>query len=272
MSDGPATQLDVRRVGSGPPVVFVHGSIVGAERTWRDQLPLAERWTLLLANRPGFGASPALPRNDFEAEAPAVADLLGEGAHLVGHSYGAVIALWAAALRPGAVRSLTISEPGCQRVAAGDPRVDEMISNGDRFFAATVAGEVDHRDVLRMFRYGVGSTHETPAELPEELLAGVRLLATERPAWDGEPPLEALADTPFPKLVVSGGHSDVFDLVCDRVAERIGAERAVVPGRGHTIPRAGAAYNTELERVLRAGEVIRAGEVMPDGEFGPADD
>ena len=68
--------------------------------------------------------SPPLPRGDFESEAPAIALLLGDGAHLVGHSYGAVIALYAAALRPEAVRSLTVSEPGCLRVAAGDPRVD----------------------------------------------------------------------------------------------------------------------------------------------------
>ncbi len=98
-----AADLDVARHGSGPPVVLVHGSVVGAERTWQHQLPLAERWTLVLANRPGFAASPALERGDFEAEAPLFAELLGDGAHLVGHSYGAVIALYAAALRPQAV-------------------------------------------------------------------------------------------------------------------------------------------------------------------------
>jgi pimeloyl-ACP methyl ester carboxylesterase len=44
----------------------------------------------------GFAASPPLARGDFEAEAPLIAELLGDGAHLVGHSYGAVIALLAA--------------------------------------------------------------------------------------------------------------------------------------------------------------------------------
>ena len=54
-----AAELDTLVTGSGPRVVLVHGSIVGAERTWRHQLALAERWTLVVANRPGFGASPA---------------------------------------------------------------------------------------------------------------------------------------------------------------------------------------------------------------------
>jgi pimeloyl-ACP methyl ester carboxylesterase len=122
------TDLEVATLGSGPRVVFVHGSIVGAETTWRHQADLAEHWTLCLPNRPGFGSSPPLERGDFEAEAPLIAELLEDGAHLVGHSYGAVIALFAAAKRPGSVRSLTVSEPGALRVAAGDPVVDALIA------------------------------------------------------------------------------------------------------------------------------------------------
>ena len=41
-----------------------------------------------------------------------------------------------------------------------------------------------------------------------------------------------------PKLVVSGDHSAVFDAVVDVLVERLGAQRAVVPGAGHGIPRA----------------------------------
>src|SRR4051812_29337927 len=119
-----AAALDVLTAGSGPRVVLVHGSIVDAARTWRHQQPLADRWTLVMPNRPGFGRSPALARGDFDPEAPLIADVLGDGAHLVGHSYGAIIALLAAALRPGAVHSLTVSEPGTLNVAAGDPEVD----------------------------------------------------------------------------------------------------------------------------------------------------
>src|ERR671918_2332493 len=127
--------LAVERVGEGPPILFVHGDIVGPALTWRKQRELAERWRLIIPSRPGFGVSPPLERNDFEAEAPLFAELLGDGAHLVGHSYGAVIALLAATLRPEAVRSLTVSEPGCLRVAAGTPVVDEMIANGELLFA-----------------------------------------------------------------------------------------------------------------------------------------
>jgi pimeloyl-ACP methyl ester carboxylesterase len=233
-------------------VLLVHGSVVGAARTWRHQLALAEHWTLLLPNRPGFGASPPLPRGDFELEAPLIAELLGDGAHLVGHSYGAVIALCAAALRPQAVRSLTVSEPGCLRLAAGEEIVDRQIAAGELLYGA--AASFAPLEFLRAFRGGVGSTNETPAELTGELLQGARLLMRERPPWEADPPLEPLRRATFPKLVLSGGHSPVFEAVCDALAEGIGAQRCVIAGRGHTIPAAGAPYNERLHAFLRESE------------------
>ena len=242
--------LDAPCVGSGPLVVLVHGSVVGASVTWRKQLPLAQHWTLCMPNRPGFGASPSRGRGDFEAEAPLIADLLGDGAHLVGHSYGAVIALFAAALRPDAVRSLTISEPGSLTVAAGDPAVDAMLVSGRELYRR--APEMEPRQLLAFFRAGAGSTHVIPDELDGDLLAGVRLLMAERPPWDVPPPLDELARTTFPTLVISGGHSEVFEEVCDRIAERLDAERAVIRGRGHSIPATGDAYNERLDAFLRS--------------------
>jgi pimeloyl-ACP methyl ester carboxylesterase len=244
--------LEVDRIGEGPPVLFIHGDIVGPELTWRKQRELADRWSLMIPSRPGFGESPPIERNDFEVEAPIFAELLGDGAHLVGHSYGAVIALLVAALRPEAVRSLTVSEPGCLRVAAGNQAVDEMISNGELLFAR--ASEIPSEDFLRMFRGGAGSAYGTPDDLPEELLHGVELLKRERPSWEAEIPLETLAAAGFPVLVLSGGHSPAFEAVSDALADALSADRAVLRGRGHTVPSTGAPYNERLEGFMRAAE------------------
>jgi pimeloyl-ACP methyl ester carboxylesterase len=244
--------LAVERMGSGPPVLFIHGDIVGPELTWRKQRELAERWSLIVPSRPGFGESPPLERNDFEVEAPMFAELLGDGAHLVGHSYGAVIALLVAALRPEAVRSLTISEPGCLRVAAGVPVVDEMIADGERLFGH--AEDIPSEDFLRLFRGGAGSAYGTPEDLPEELRHGVELLKRERPSWEAEIPTGELAAAGFPMLVLSGGHSPAFEAVCDALAESLSAEREVIRGRGHTVPSTGAPYNQRLEEFLRAAD------------------
>jgi pimeloyl-ACP methyl ester carboxylesterase len=251
-----AESLEVARLGSGPRLLLIHGSVVGPERTWRHQIALAERYQLTLPKRPGFGSSPACSRGDFEAEAPMMAELLADGAHVVAHSYGAVIALYAAALRPEAVLSLTISEPGCLRVAAGDPLVDAQIAHGELLYER--AATLEPLEFLRLFRGGVGSTHPTPARLRGELLEGARMLMRERPPWEADPPFETLARAPFEKLVVSGGHSPVFEAVCDAVAGRLRAQRAVISGRGHTIPATGEPYNERLASFLAAAEAGRA--------------
>jgi pimeloyl-ACP methyl ester carboxylesterase len=244
-----AGDLDVERIGDGPPVVLVHGSIVGPAQTWRAQRALAKRWTLVLPHRPGFGASPPLPRGDFEAEAPLIAQLLGDGAHLVGHSYGAVIALHAAALRPHAVRSLTVTEPGALRIAAGDAQVDTIVAWGEELYRRRA--ELEPHDFVQLFRMGVGSAHATPEAMPQWLARGAEHVMAERPPWESDPPLDALAAAPFPALVISGRHSPVFETVCDVLAERIGAERAIASGRGHSIPLVGERYNALLEDFLR---------------------
>ena len=98
------------------------------------------------------------------------------------------------------------------------------------------------------FLKAVGSD---PAEFPPEFLDTalplVPLFRKGRPLWDCELPLQEVAAASFPKLVVSGGHSTGFDAICDELAERIGAERAVVGGAGHEIQFTGQPINKTLQ-------------------------
>ena len=52
---------------------------------------------------------------------------------------------------------------------------------------------------------------------------------------------------PAPILVVSGGDRPVYEAICDALAERTDAERAVCPGMGHLVPDTGAPFNELLE-------------------------
>ena len=85
-------------------VVLVHGSVVGGRGTWAAQRPLADRFELVVLERPGFAPNSPVERVDFEADAVLVAGMFEPGDHLVGHSYGGVIALLAAAARPDRAR------------------------------------------------------------------------------------------------------------------------------------------------------------------------
>ena len=216
-------------------IVLVHGSVMGGRGTWAAQRPLAERFELLVLDRPGFPPNPPVERIDFETDAALVAGLIEEGDHLVGHSYGGIVSLLAAASRPDVLRSLTVIEPPCTRVAAGVPQVDAFARAGMELYATARSGEPD--EYLRRFLAAVGSEFDPPSPLPPELERGARNLAIERGPWEADIPLAALAGTPFPKLVVSGAHLDAYDVICDVLERELRAERIVLPGYGHAVQR-----------------------------------
>src|SRR5688500_17836556 len=105
--------LSVESWGAGTPVVLVHGSLATGAEEWEAQRPLAEKgFRLLVPDRRGYGNSPAAEGEDFLRDADDIAELMGDGAHLIGHSYGGLGVMVAAARRPEATRSLTLLEPG----------------------------------------------------------------------------------------------------------------------------------------------------------------
>jgi pimeloyl-ACP methyl ester carboxylesterase len=216
-------------------LVLVHGSVVGGAATWRDQLPLTDRFELVVLDRPGFPPHPPVERIDFEQDAKLVSGLLEPGAHLVGHSYGGVISLLAAASRPELVRSLTVIEPPATRVAIDDPAVAAFAAGGEALYAGAETDDIEA--LLRRFLTEVGSTFDPPSPLPPDIEQGARALAGERGPWEAEIPLDLLAPAPFPKLVVSGAHHPAFEAICDALERELDAERVVLPGYGHAAQR-----------------------------------
>ena len=227
-------------------VVLVHGSGGNARSAWASVQPLAARFSLIAPDRGGYPPGPLLERIDFERQATELAPLLEDGAHLVGHSYGGVIALLIAARQPARVRSLTVSEPPAFALARGNPEVERLVERLDEHFTN---GPRDPRAFAAGFLELVGSKAKVANELSPEVEQSIRATMAERPPWEAQIPVDALAATSFPKLVISGAHHPAFDAVCDVLEERFGAERAVLPGAGHSIPRA-AGYLERLEAFL----------------------
>lgn len=226
-------------------IVFVHGSVGNAQSTWSEQRALADRFECVFVTRSGYPPGPPLERIDFEEQADDVATELRGGDHLVGHSYGGVVSLLAAARGP-ALASLTVSEPPAFGVARGDPAVEELMAN----FEHVPAGP---REYLEFFLPLVGSAIQIPDPLPPQLEQGARAAMAERLPSEAVIPFDELGAAPFPKLVISGGHHAAFDAVCDVMEERLGAERAVLPGAGHSLPRAPGYNEVLISFVERSG-------------------
>jgi pimeloyl-ACP methyl ester carboxylesterase len=225
-------------------IVFVHGSVGNAASTWSAQRPLEERFECVFLTRGGYPPRPPLERIDFEQQADEVAAELREGDHLVGHSYGGVVSLLAAVRGP-APASLTVGEPPCFGVARGNPAVEDFLACFEAFEAT------GPREYLAFFLPLVGSEIRVPDRLPPALEQGARAAMAERPPDEAVIPLDDLAAAPFPKLVISGAHSAAFDAVCDVLEERLRAQRAVVPGAGHSLPRA-PGYTDALMRFVES--------------------
>jgi pimeloyl-ACP methyl ester carboxylesterase len=219
-------------------LVFVHGSVGNAAVTWSAQRELEERYECVFLTRSGYPPGPPLEAIDFDEQADDVAAELRDGDHLVGHSYGGVVSLLAAARKP-VLASLTVSEPPCFGAARGHSAVEGILA---RFESFVPSGP---REYLEFFLPLVGSEIRLPDPLPPALEQGARAAMAERAPDQATIPFDELAAAPFPKLVISGGHNAAFDAVCDVLEARLPAQRVVLAGAGHSLPRA-PGYNEAL--------------------------
>jgi pimeloyl-ACP methyl ester carboxylesterase len=246
----PSTDLHVEYWGTGTPVVLVHGSLATGAQEWEAQRTLAdEGFRLTVFDRRGYGHSPAASGEDFIVDAVDIAGLLGDGAHLVGHSYGGLGAILAAARRPAATMSLTLLEPAVTTCGLAEPAWSSLVDALQDFWQNRALS--DHDWVVK-FLVAVGSDpSEFPPEFLAEAAASAPLLRNGRPPFDAELPLEAVREATYPKLVVSGGHHVGFDAMCFDLADQIGADSAVVDGAGHEIQFTGQPLNELLGSLWR---------------------
>jgi pimeloyl-ACP methyl ester carboxylesterase len=259
VTGAPGQQLHVVEWGRGERVVCVHGSLSWGTFAFRAQRALADSRALVLPDRRGYGGSPTSGPADFDVDAGDIASLLGDGAHLVGHSYGAVVALLVAARQPAEVRTLTLVEPAALAIARDDAAVEELIATLSDVYAAA-AGLDPAEFVLRFlealgYRRGVDMP-EDPKLTPQSRRAAVATM-TERPPWCADIALDELARAGRPVLVVSGRWDNLaagehalgrraFGAVCDVLTDALGARREIIDGWAHGCQYSGEPFNEAL--------------------------
>lgn len=246
---------------SGPRVILVHGGVQGSaaagERNFSNQRVLAERgWQLIVPDRPGHGRSPDPGRpDDAEADGAWIADLLGDGAHLVGHSYGGACALNAAARRPSSVHSLTLIEPAMHAIARSDPRVMRFLFRmvTTMLFSTSAASRA-----TRMMKL-LGIPPEAGSRSREELEQ------LGKNARRGKLPSKATLDRELgqveragiPLLVVTGGWSPAFEASSDLVAATGGGRRVVIRSPHHFPQWVSDEFNQRLVAFMEESDAKR---------------
>jgi len=229
------TTIRVAAMGEGEPVILVHGTTANAEG-WALVAPeLATDFRVITYDRRGRGQSGDTPDYSFEGEADDLLTVLaraGAPAHLVGHSFGARVAMLAAQLSAD-IATLVLYEP---------PLANEAVPAGtyEAIEEATRIGDWD--EVLARFLPLAGITDEEIASMRSDpptwnaSLDGARTVARETQALRACPvDLEALRRVGVPSLVLRGAEttSPIFLDGSDDVAAALGATVERIEGQRH---------------------------------------
>jgi pimeloyl-ACP methyl ester carboxylesterase len=234
--------------GRGPDVVLVHGAL-GDYRQWEPIGAALDGSHRVIAvsrrfhwpNPPPAGGVPYT----FEAQSADLEALLlslGRPAHVVGHSYGAGVALLTALRHPERVRSLTLVEPPFgSLVPPSAPGFAGELASRDSIVAAirasVWAGESERaaEALIDWVQGGAGGFRRLPPAVQEGLRANA---ATVGPTYAAPAPrvtCDELRALRLPVLVLRGERTRPwYRLIAEAAAGCIpGAEAAVVPAAGH---------------------------------------
>lgn len=240
--------------------VLVVPGFTGSKEDFRDFLGLlaARGWNAWIYSQRGQGDSAAPAGRDayhldaFAADTVEVAGMVGGGrpVHLVGHSFGGVVARAAVIASPATFASLTLLCSGPHGWPGRHADTTETVA---------ASGSIG-----LWYRDNPGTRGVPDAELPPELaflrlraertssdnlLAGAEILRTQPDLTD------ELRATGVRTLVAHGERDDKWPIADQRaMADRLGARYAVIPGGAH-LPQVEAPQATleALDTFLGAG-------------------
>lgn len=240
--------LYYERIGSGEPLVCVHGSW-GDHTNWDALAPLlAEEFDVVTYDRRGHSDSERPETQGTTDEHAADLGALIEAldlapAHIVANSFGGVITLRLAASRPELMRRVCLHEPPGIPLLLDDPGNAEVLkATSDRI--AAVAGliadgdrETAARQFVNQVAFGPGAwENEVPPEQKAMFVRNAPTFLDECSDPNGLAiDLEAISSFDHPTLLTQGDQSPpFFAKVIERLAEALpNTERKTLAGVGH---------------------------------------
>lgn len=278
------TTLAMMRRGEGQPLLFVHGGVSDL-RTWSNQFEaFSDRFSTIVYSRRYSRPNARIPDDADDPIDVHVKDLLAVieqvangPAHIVGHSWGALIALLAANSAPATVRSLALIEPPTVSMHVSVPpqplQMLKLFCSAPRLALAIARlgggalgraekafrrGE-DEKAIAHLGRGVLGPQYFK--DLPE---------ARYQQVWDNRGPDraqalhhsfpdlmgETFAEVDMPVLLVGGANSPaVFRLLNDALLERL------VNARSYTIENASHIVHEDAPDALNAAIAMFLHEV-----------
>jgi pimeloyl-ACP methyl ester carboxylesterase len=235
-------------VGTGPTVVWVHGSWTDRHGAGPFAQSLAERYRVITYDRRGHSGSERPPGHhgvvDHADDLIALIERLDPfPAHLVTNSFGGLVGLEMAARRPDLVGSLCLHEPPVGRVFADDPEIKLALEAVQRTVEVVIADlergndEAAARTFMETIAMGPGAWEALPDNSRRTF---VHNAPTFR--WDNYEETVAVIDTGelanvrAPVLLTEGGRTPA-EFAVPAIHARLAA--ALPLARRHTFANAG---------------------------------
>lgn len=243
------TSAFFREAGVGSTVVCLHSS-ASSSGQWRALMEaLADRFRVVAMDLYGHGQSPTWPGErefQLEDEIALMAPILetADQIHLIGHSYGGLVALKLALNNPSRVASLTLYEPACFfLLTAHDPESPgsrEIKAVRDATIHLVEAG--DYEAAAQHFvEYWAGSgawpnIRETARRTIVNSMGNVKF--GWLPTFDQSFPVAQISALVMPTLLLTGSHSTIAARGVHRILRGLlpGAEIVEFSGAGHMGP------------------------------------
>jgi lipase len=260
-----AQTLFVRSFGDGPRRVLALHCTLAHSGAWRGLAGvMGQDATFVTPDMLSHGRSPDWDENgDFQDRSmAAVENLLEPEMDIIGHSFGATVALRLAVAHPQKVRSLTMIEPVFFAVALQD--APELVAQHDEdaepFADAIRSGDMAlaARVFNRMWSNGGPRWPDLPETLRATMTRAISVVPACRDAlYDDLAGLLApnvLKRVTAPCLLLAGSETHpVIGAVNDGLVRRLpNAQSAVIDGAGHMLPITHPAQTADQLRQLFA--------------------
>jgi pimeloyl-ACP methyl ester carboxylesterase len=239
--------LYYERIGTGDPLVLVHGS--WSDRTvWTPLVPfLSQSFDVVSYDRRGHSDSERSTTQGSVAEDADDLNALIEAlelapAYVVANSFGGLITLKAASPRQELFRRIALHEPPGMLLLADDPDSVPILQQQGESLASVVAKlaggefEAGARQFVDEVALGPGTWEQLPPETREMFVRNASTFLDEAQEPNAlSVDLDAAAALERPVLLTYGDQSPpAFEKVIDRLATAIpNAERKLIPGAGH---------------------------------------
>ena len=269
--------VPVPRRGDVSDIVMIHGDFGDGHDSWgRACDQIGRRYRTVVIDRPGFGVN--LGPDDWFSIAGearyvwgAVDKMSLPSFHLIGHSYGALVALEMAVGRPDGIRSLHLIEPPLLDLLPEQPPVQEMYRRARAIVEnhAMVGDEATTKAFFSMI--GADRTIERMQGTADwdRVCAYASRFARGEPAGDyPSSALDRLREDIAVTLYTGGRSHPALRLVTAELAKIIDRARVVdIAEAGHAVHMSGPVFVDALLGIV--GEADRGSNTrvsLPSGE------